>query len=160
MNNNDFNDLLKAKKSPADWAAECKRDPALNTAVRNFIKKSGMGAVTKQIVDRSSPGVDRSPEFYRGVAEAVYAHGALALTVMSLSFVAGVRDQMIKDGHPDSTVEPCPSTGESCQKKSCPFYRGDIHPITHVAHVKDAGSDSFNIKDAASIVFAGEVGEA
>jgi hypothetical protein len=130
-------------------ASECRRDPELRERVKRYIKKTGVAKVIKEVIEKSGAQCTDSS----AVAEAVFAYGAIALTVMAVSALAKMRDDMVRSGHPDcADGSPCPTTHRQCERIDCPFFKG-IHPIKHMDAIETATKlDAIN--------FANGMGEA
>jgi len=81
----------------ATLASECRGDKILRAEVAGFIKKSGIGKIIKDVVSRS--GTACVGPMKAGVAEAVFAQGALVLTLMAIQFIGDLRREALANGH-------------------------------------------------------------
>lgn len=117
-------------------AAQCREDEILREEVKSFIKRSGLASVVKRVLAAS--GVPMLGDRKTGLAESLFAHGSLTLTVLASAFVDDAKSRLLKDGH---SKEPCRDD------PACPFQNG--HPI-HVANaisgsvVEEFSPDAFN----------------
>lgn len=126
---------MLSKDKLVELAAECRTDSELSARVEAFLHDTGFRLLVDRVLEGSRPTADQS-----ATADAVFAYGSIALTIMAAEALESLRGKLLQAGHPDCTAgAPCPSTGGVCSNMSCPFFVG-LHPIAHMDRIAKARS--------------------
>jgi hypothetical protein len=126
---------MLTKDKLVELAAECRTDSELSARVEAFLQDTGFRLLVDRVLEKSGPQHEHGP-----TADAVFAYGSIALTIMAVEALERLRGKLLQAGHPDCTAgAPCPSTGGACSDMGCPFFAG-LHPIAHMDLIAKARS--------------------